>query len=442
VAVTGWRCVCGTSDLRTLYCPYCGRTAPSWVPPPPPDYAIPPRGARFALDRRGRATALALALVLFGGVHALTVRTEAAANARQAAFEQTLRELQAFVADRRGGPFIGKVRSKLLGDKEFALALDGIDLDDPPSPAPETPRPGDEEPGLDDFAATMVGLGIADPGDDPDAEERALVSNGVYGFYDPARGRLYVRGPALNAFARMVLVHELTHAWQDQHFGLDAVYRGIDSTDEARAVTALVEGDATRIEEEWRASRGPAERAAIEAYEAGLGSEGEPSRAGRAIGTLRSFPYVAGRAFVGTLAARGGNPAVDAAFLAPPVSSEQVLHPAAYTGHENPEVVHSPNPGSDDVLDVEGLGEVGLAVVAGGGRVDAAALRAASGWGGDAYVTWRDAGQTCTTIAVVMDDPAARDRLLGALRGQHAARRTLHAVAPRGLDMTTCVEDP
>jgi hypothetical protein len=131
MAVIGWRCLCGAVDQRTVYCRFCGRTAPSWTPPPPPDYAIPPRGPRFALDNRGRATALALALVLFGGVHALTVRTEAAGKARQAAFERTLVELQSFVAERRGGPFIGRVPSKLLGDKEFALALQGVDLDDP-----------------------------------------------------------------------------------------------------------------------------------------------------------------------------------------------------------------------------------------------------------------------------------------------------------------------
>jgi hypothetical protein len=386
--------------------------------------------------------AIALAAVLLGGVHALTVRTEAAANARQAAFEQTLNELQNFVAEHRGGPFVSKVRAKLLGDKEFALALDGIDLDDPvPTAAPEPAEPPAEP---DDFGATMVGLGIADPGDDAEAEERAL-SDGVYGFYDTDRGRLYVRGRTLNAFARMVLVHELTHAWQDQHFGLDTVRQGVETLDEVLAVTALIEGDASRIERAWHDTRSPAERAEIDAYEAGLGGggSGEQSRARRAIGTLRSFPYVAGRAFADAVAARGGNPAVDQAFLSPPVSSEQVLHPAAYARHEAPLPVASP--GDDDVRDVrdtDTLGEVGLALVLGGGRVDAAALRAAAGWGGDSYATWRDPSRTCTRITVVMDDAAARDRLLRALRDQHVPDRTLLAVAPRGLDMTTCVEDP
>jgi hypothetical protein len=288
----------------------------------------------------------------------------------------------------------------------------------------------------------MVGLGIADPSDDA-AAEAASLSDGVYGFYDPGRGRLYVRGRALNAFARMVLVHELTHAWQDQHFGLAAVRRGATGMDQSLAVAALIEGDAGRIEREWHDSRSPAEQAEIDGYEAGLsGGGGVPSRARRAIGTLRSFPYVAGRAFADALAGQGGNAAVDAAFLAPPVSSEQVLHPAAFAGHERPEAVRSPHAGSADVLDRDDLGEVGLAVVLGAGRVDAAALRAATGWGGDAYVTWQEAGRTCTRVAVVMDDRAARDRVLAALRGQRAPGRTLRAVAPRGVDMTTCVPDP
>lgn len=444
MSVAGWRCVCGVSGLRTLYCSFCGRTMPSWVPPPPPDYAIPPRGPRFALDRRGRAVAVALAAVLFAGVHAVTVRTEAAGRARQAAFDRTLAELQSFVAERRGGPFVRAVDSKLLDDKEFRLALNGVDLDDPaPTPGPGAPSPP-VPPGGHDFGATLVGLGIADPGDDPAADKDALISEGVYGFYDANRGRLYVRGRTLNAFARMVLVHELTHAWQDQHFAFDALGDGVRSVDHARAVTALVEGDASRIEDEWRASRGAAERAEIEAYEAGLGiSRGGGgaggSRARRAIGALTEFPYLAGRVFVGALARAGGNVAVDDAFRAPPLSTEQVLHPAAYQRHEAPEPVPVPTAGSDDVRDVDVLGEAGLAVLLGGG-VDA--TRAAAGWGGDRYATWRMPGMTCTRMVMRMDDPAARDRVLGVLRRQHAVGRALRAVQPRGLDMTTCVVGP
>jgi len=43
----------------------------------------------------------------------------------------------------------------------------------------------------------------------------------VVGFYDDHKKSLYVRGVDPTPFAKEVIVHELTHALDDQHFGLD-----------------------------------------------------------------------------------------------------------------------------------------------------------------------------------------------------------------------------
>lgn len=47
-----------------------------------------------------------------------------------------------------------------------------------------------------------------------------------------------------------MLVHELTHALQDQHFDLTALDAGVHSRDEALALHAVIEGDATNCQ--WR----------------------------------------------------------------------------------------------------------------------------------------------------------------------------------------------
>jgi hypothetical protein len=426
--------------VRTFYCAHCGRTQDGDFPLPTD--LIVARRRRLLLDRRGKTVATALVLVLATGLAQLSLRTTARADAgrraREAALQRTLTELEAFVAARHGGPFTRPVPAKLLGDKAFALALRGVDPDDIRVGEPEA-APAEAH----EFGATMVGLGIADVGDDPNADLATLLSSGIYGFYSPSRGRLYVRATTLTAFARMVLVHELTHAWQDQHYDLATVHRTATGSDAQRAVQSLVEGDATRVERAWRDSRGEAERAEIAAFEAApSGDGGEPSRAARAYDSLYSFPYVAGERFVDTLARSGGEKAVDAAFADPPVSTEQVLHPARYLKPDLPSAVMVPRDGVFGTLDADELGEAGLAVVAGRGTLDPAAFRAVAGWDGDEYVTWRDGSRVCTRIAVVMDTPADRDRLYGVLRAQAFDDRRLATTKPAGLVMTTCVVSP
>ena len=44
---------------------------------------------------------------------------------------------------------------------------------------------------------------------------------GVLGFYDPETAELVIRGQAITPYTRQTIVHELTHALDDQHFELD-----------------------------------------------------------------------------------------------------------------------------------------------------------------------------------------------------------------------------
>ena len=59
---------------------------------------------------------------------------------------------------------------------------------------------------------------------------------------------------------RVTLVHELTHALQDQHFDLTKLDDAVETSGEDFALTALVEGDATSVEDDYLFSLPQAEQ--------------------------------------------------------------------------------------------------------------------------------------------------------------------------------------
>ena len=85
---------------------------------------------------------------------------------------------------------------------------------------------------------------------------------------------------------RITLVHELTHALQDQRFDLTRLDDAIETSGEDFALTALVEGDATSIEDDYLYSLPQAEQDAYFA-EAPDAPRGPSGRAGRDVGTSR-----------------------------------------------------------------------------------------------------------------------------------------------------------
>ena len=67
---------------------------------------------------------------------------------------------------------------------------------------------------------------------------------------------IVIRGTKLDVSHRVTLAHELTHVLQDQYFDLPAIQQRASTDDErtggsSGAVTALIEGDASRVEHEY-----------------------------------------------------------------------------------------------------------------------------------------------------------------------------------------------
>lgn len=233
-----------------------------------------------------------------------------------------------------------------------------------------------------------------------------------------------------------LLTHEFVHALQDQHFDLLRLMLARPfSFDREEAAFALVEGDAVSVER--RSQLGDAwtrmsledvardEDARFSVYRKGIGAFFPPLLTETFI-----FRYRDGLRFVETLR-RSRPPAVgvDDAFLRPPASSEQVLHPEKYLSNEQPREVELDFEGFEDegwkMTATTPLGEVGVRGLLLAGVPAEDSKRAAAGWGGDrAFLFEREGRAPLFVWRTAWDRPADAQeffRAYNALLGQRAA---------------------
>ncbi|HVM28346.1 MAG TPA: hypothetical protein VM433_11855 [Mycobacteriales bacterium] len=373
-----------------------GPPPPGWGPPPPGWGPPPPDPAAARRKRRLAVGSLAgVVLLLLGTLGAVWVYEDRREERVRAEVAALLPGLVSFVEDTRGLPFREEVDVEVLGDDAFLDALY-----DPPD---------EEEPREDrDAEPTLKALGLLEPDADLEDEVTASLDAGVVGFYDPRTDRLVVRGRSVTAFTELVIVHELVHALQDQHFDIDRPE--LDEADDERslAFTALVEGDATWVEERWFEEQSVARQTEIVESFGGAGSAEDPA----VVDQLLGFPYFAGPLYVAALRERGGQEALDAAYADPPTTSEQILFP-----DRDAAVATVPAPEPDgDVVDAGVLGVLGLNLLLG----DALATDGPTGgWNGDAYVSVEADDRTCTVAHVAVSDGGGlSDALAGWARDQ------------------------
>lgn len=256
-----------------------------------------------------------------------------------------------------------------------------------------------------------------------------LLEEQAAGFYDPKRDTFFLMEDAPETSLPAVIVHELTHALDDQHFGLDAMVAKLAHDDDASAAyAAVVEGSGSLVMSAWlveelKAGRmNPGDMAQMVNAEAARGAR---LRAAPAV-LQRSLmgPYVLGQAFLlrGDLMAlvRGVAAAdVDASFQSPPRSTEQVIHAEKYWKQaEEPvalqlgDLAAPLGPGARKVGDGR-LGELLMALVTKGGAIDPqspAALdpkrwttKGARGWAGDQYQVYETTDGPVTLLGTVWD---------------------------------------
>lgn len=214
---------------------------------------------------------------------------------------------------------------------------------------------------------------------------------GILGFYDPGTDELVVReANGLSLLTKSTIVHELVHAFDDQHFDLDREEYD-DRTDELPwTFRAVAEGSASWVEEEWRQSLSNAERGDLLEEELAFGDLDILSRFELSFLLLELSPHESGEPFVAGLVDDQGVGALDALFDDPPETSEQIIRPDRFAADE--QAIAVPTPPADGAVLYEGAGGQALIEALFTGNfvgVDVV-------WGGDQMVVWVDEiGRSC-----------------------------------------------
>jgi hypothetical protein len=102
-----------------------------------------------------------------------------------------------------------------------------------------------------------------------------------------------------------VIVHELTHAWQHQHYPVDKLGESLKSETELFLYTSLLEGDARRIENRYFRTAPVSEQKAIAALEDDVRNNNALDSVPGPVVALSAAPYEVGELFTSYLAKSG-----------------------------------------------------------------------------------------------------------------------------------------
>ncbi len=242
-----------------------------------------------------------------------------------------------------------------------------------------------------------------------------LYSENIAGFYDDEIKQMFVvQDSEFGGPERLTYAHEYVHALQDQTYGLE---EGLgfshdaceEDSERCAALQALLEGDATLLEERWLLTYASDTdfQQLLDFYD----SFSSPTYEA-APGFLKEdflFPYTTGYDFVERSFLDGGWAAVDALYADPPTSTEQILHPGRYPEDVPirllvPEVLESLGPEWRE-MDRDVLGEWFTLLTLKEFLPEQQAQTAAEGWGGDYYIALHEdsEGQSVLVLATAWD---------------------------------------
>jgi hypothetical protein len=310
---------------------------------------------------------------------------------------------------------------------------------------------------MEDLSLAWAKVGLVPPGTDLAGAFTAVGTEAPAGYYDTGDQVLRVvdrfnprsevteltgllRGRDLTDGE--VLAHEVTHALQDMHFGLEAFLSGAPNDDAALARRCLVEGDASAVGYAYSSVFTPSLESWIgflEGRQSALDVKDAPDFLNRRF----QLPYLAGARLVGLMRKKGGWAAVNAAYRDPPASTEEVLHPERFLGgRDRPVEVRLPDvkpflPEGARELWSDSVGELGLRTVLARERPGWARGErptpgeAAEGWDGDRAVVLQQGGALVLAWKLAFDDDeeagqgyAAYRRMAGRYPGFRASRET------------------
>ncbi|MCH7587871.1 MAG: hypothetical protein IIC78_07535 [Chloroflexi bacterium] len=262
-----------------------------------------------------------------------------------------------------------------------------------------------------DDARVFSLLGLLEPDFDLLSFYTDLFSEQIAGFYDDEIKEMFVvQENGFGGLERFTYAHEFVHALQDQIYDFD---EGLDYNEDSceiesercAAIQALVEGDATILQEEWLQTYATQQDFADLLEFFNIFQQPVFDSAPNYMQQDFLFPYTYGANFVREIRDQGGWSAVDAVYADPPVTTEQILHPERYPW-DKPIVLTPP-----DVVDALGagwreiefnvLGEWFTQLVLAEYINSDRSFEAAEGWGGDVYVALANDAQNTGALLLI-----------------------------------------
>lgn len=241
---------------------------------------------------------------------------------------------------------------------------------------------------IDDWTTILSALQLVDGKTDKLVPQLIdLYQSQVLAYYDP-HSRTYYSikqlpdavkslGAAQEMLEQGVIVHELTHALQDQHFSIGSKIKGLKkNTDAGMAYHAVIEGEATLVMLVQMLEQSGVKFEDVIQNDTMLNamlsaaasqSTGIDPDTPKFFAESLKFPYLQGLSFVVQAYKRGGWKAIDALHADPPRSTREILHPEEYFDkkYRAEAFVNQPLAKTARTLTTEHLGEFHWAFLAG-----------------------------------------------------------------------------
>jgi hypothetical protein len=345
--------------------------------------------------------------------------------------------IAAEVEQLRGLKFEHSVPVHYMDDKAFQKRLLGPDKT-PSSTQGKALKQSEDE---------LRALGLVDKGFNLHATARKALGAGTLAFYDPRDQQVFVRGHDTTAPAtRVTLAHELTHALQDQHFNLVKLQAEAFADHNSEVVKAIIEGDATYVQNAFAAQMSAAQRDAYQATNSDESTQAEKLDVPEIIKVELGAPYALGDGLVSTVRQAKGVSAEDNLFRNVPTSDLPLIDPTAALSHTRIFTVPAPKlePGEHKVS-VDQLGAVGMYEVLASRLPVMDALQATDLYRGDRMVLFERQNRPCVRVDVQGADTAATAKIRAAFAKWSTAAgggtTAVNAASGRSAELTSCAPD-
>jgi hypothetical protein len=261
-----------------------------------------------------------------------------------------------------------------------------------------------------------------------------LLTEQVGGFYDSDKKAFFIASWLSSEEQKPVMIHELTHALQDQHFDVGKILkedRSLQNDDRILAHQAVLEGDGMVVMLQYflepvkrHFSQVPDLASIMQAQMMTMQAQFPVFKeAPLYLRETLLFPYGYGASFLQYVWRK--NPSwesVNKIYSDMPVSTEQIMHPEKYYGERDmPKPVNTENlvatlgPGWK-IADKNVLGEFSLGLLMSLQLTEERSRRAAAGWGGDQVLLLEnEEGKNVVQLSTVWDTAEDAEKFYGAM---------------------------